>query len=461
MITLHPGQSKIFNDLFVAKTVLNAVAICSRGFGKSHLGAVCGVAAVFELLELPASVPNKNVFLIGPTHSQVTDIYYPLLIYQLGMEQYAIKHSKDTGRIQFRNNVELRLISYEAIDRLRGLGAYCVVSDEVRDYTSGGGFKDAWESIISPCISTRWSPKQAKAVGAKSPGRSLTISTPKGYDHLFTMSNHQETDNTFKTYQFDHTQAPLLDQEEVLRIKQTTDPVKFAREYLASFSESGANVFYCFDRKVHVKKELEPFRIGTLENKGEDVWIGVDFNILIQASSAFAIRGTEVHFLEEFSGAADTETLAILIKAKFWPNFNKVGHLEYKKKVCKITVFPDPSGASRKTSAVIGVTDHSILEMHGFIVKSHKGHPAIVDSVACVNRLLLTATGKTSMYIAAKCTGIINSLERTSWLDKNSDTAVIDKKPGIEHFSDGIRYAIEYLFPINVGTKSTSRGFGF
>jgi hypothetical protein len=269
-LVLHPGQSSIFNDLFVRQSVLHAVAVCTRGFGKSHLGAVSAIAAVNELMQLPAKVPNKNVFIVAPTYAQVTDIYYPLIVYQLGMDQYAIKHSKDTGKILFPNNVELRLVSYEAIERLRGQGAYFIVNDEVRDWTSGGGFKDAWESILSPCISTRWSPKHAKWVGAKSPGRSLTISTPKGYDHLYTMSRNFEVDKTYKTYQFDYTKAPLLDPIEVERVRKTTDPIKFAREYGASFRDSGANVFYCFDRDIHVRSDLEDFEYG------ENVHVGID-----------------------------------------------------------------------------------------------------------------------------------------------------------------------------------------
>lgn len=460
-MVLHPGQSTIFNDLFIRKSVQHAVAVCTRGFGKSHLGAVAGVTAAFELMELPSSVPNKNVFIIAPTHSQVTDIYYPLIIYQLGMEAYATKHSKDTGRIHFPNNVELRLISYEAIERVRGLGCYFAVNDEVRDWTSGGGFKDAWESIISPCISTRWSPKQAGWVGAKSPGRSLTISTPKGYDHLYTMSRHHEVDKTYKSYQFDHTKAPLLDPDEVERVRQTTDPIKFAREYGASFKDSGANVFYCFDRDVHVRNDLEYFRMGTAKVQGEDVHVGIDFNVMMQASTAFAVRGKEVHYLDEFSGSADTETLAISIKAKYWPNFNIVGHPEYQKKVCKIYVYPDPSGKARKTSAVVGTTDFTILQSHGFVTRAHNAHPSIVDSVACVNRLLKTASGIVSLYVHTRCKGLIISLERTAWLDKNPDTATIDKKAGEEHFSDGVRYPMEYLFPIRTNTKTVHRAFGF
>jgi len=39
-IRLHPGQSEIFDDLFVSKTIRNAVACCCRGWGKSFFASV-------------------------------------------------------------------------------------------------------------------------------------------------------------------------------------------------------------------------------------------------------------------------------------------------------------------------------------------------------------------------------------------------------------------------------------
>ena len=121
-INLHEGQSTVYEDIFVTQQSRFAVVCCSRGWGKSYMAAVAGVTAVFELLELAERVPNKTVYIIAPTYDQVTDIYYPLINYDLGMEDYAIKSSRDLGRFVFPNNVELRLLSYEAVERMRGKG---------------------------------------------------------------------------------------------------------------------------------------------------------------------------------------------------------------------------------------------------------------------------------------------------------------------------------------------------
>jgi hypothetical protein len=440
-INLHPAQSEIYRALFIDRSVRYATVCCARGWGKSYKAAVAAISAIFELLELPYSVPNKKVYIIAPTFDQVKDIYYPLINYDLGMEHYAIKASRDTGRFLFPGNVELILLSFESVERMRGKGAYFVVWDEVSSCTKGITAEEAWQSVIQPTIATRWSNRRAKAVGAKSPGRALAISTPKGYNFFHEMCMYHETDPDWGFWQYDYLQSPFLDPVEIEKLKDKLDPVTWASEYMASFAESGNSVFYCFDRKKHVDAHLQYFE------PGEDVHVCIDFNVMRQCSSIFALRGHQMQFIDEMQGHPDTEALAIALKTKFQ------GH--------KIYAYPDPSGRARKTSAPVGRTDFSILESNGIICIAHRAAPPIVDSVAAVNRKLHTASGKIDMYVHPRCSGTILSLERTKWTDRNLDIATIDKSEGIEHFSDGVRYAVEYLYPIQTGGKRTSRGFNF
>jgi hypothetical protein len=446
-INLHAGQSEVYEDLFVHQNCRFAVVDCSRGWGKSFMAAVAGVTAVFELLELAENIPNKTVYIIAPTYDQVTDIYYPLIAYDLGIEEHCLKSSRDLGRFVFPKNVELRLLSYEAVERMRGKGAYFVVWDEVSSCRKGIDPKEAWQSVIQPCIITRWSNKRALTYGARAPGRALIISTPKGYNFFHEMFTYAERDPNWKSYQYSYLDSPFLDPVEIEKIRHSIDPVQFASEYLASFEESGNNVFYCFDRKKHVRMDLPDFYPPTNGEKGEDVHINIDFNVGLQCSSAMAIRGKQVHILEEFKGHPDTETLAVALKTRF------KGH--------KIYAYPDPSGRARKSSAPVGRTDFSILESHGIRCLARSKAPPIIDSVAAVNKKLMTAAGDIDLFVHPRCSGVITSLERTKWVDSNPDTATIDKSEGIEHFSDGIRYGIEYNFPIHAGTHRTVRGFGF
>lgn len=281
-IILHPGQSEVYRELFLRDVHRFIVAICSRGWGKSIEAGTAACTAVSQLLTLPKHVPNKRVGLIAPTHDQVKDIYYPMLAYVMGLEASAIKSSPDLGRFWFPNDVELHLLSYEAVERMRGKGYYFIVCDEPSSWVKGLGLKKAWQEIIEPCIVTRWSPKavqrlyglypDAYANGIR-PGRALIIGTPKGYNYLHDMYHNEEKDKLWKSFHYDYTTSPYLDADEINRIRHTIDPLEFNQEYKASFEDSGLRVFYNFTRKTHVKADLEDLK------DDEDVHIGIDFNV--------------------------------------------------------------------------------------------------------------------------------------------------------------------------------------
>ena len=151
--------------------------------------------------------------------------------------------------------------------------------DEVESCKKGIKPKNAWQAVIQPTIITRWSKQRAQIYGARSVGRALIIGTPKGYGYLHELFNYREQDSDWNSYHFDYTQSPFLDIKEIEKLKHTLDPIEFASEYLASFAESGNNVFYCFDRKKHVDLNLPYFYPPEDGVKGEDVHIGVDFNV--------------------------------------------------------------------------------------------------------------------------------------------------------------------------------------
>jgi hypothetical protein len=442
-INLHKTQSDVYKDMFVYNNTRFGVIVCSRGWGKSFEVAAGAVTALFELFELAPNVQNKNVAIIAPTFDQVTDIYYPVLANLFQLPKFALRESKNLGRFVFPNNVELHLLSYEAVERMRGKGYYFVGVDEPSSMTKGQPLKEAWENIIYPTISTRWSPMHADMYGARNAGRAMFAGTPKGYNFLYDLYNFQELDTDWKGYNFDYTDSPLLDPKEVLKAKDKMDPIRFASEYLAQFKESGNNVFYCMDRKVHVKP-CDPFGLD------ETVHVCIDFNVGVMAASAFAVRGGQMQFLKEFRGSPDTEQLAIRLRGTFGER--------------PIHSYPDPTGGARKTSSTVGTTDFSILRANKIkVFTKGQGNVPIVDSVNAVNKMLMTASGITSMYFdPIGCPETIISMERTKWVDKNPDLAAIDKSEGVEHFSDGVRYATDYLFPIKAaGIASVAKGFAF
>lgn len=443
-ITLHEGQSRVFEDLLIDKTCRWSVVNAARGWGKSFFAATTALTAAQELMNMSSSIPNKNVAIIAPTYQQVTDIYYPLLAYQLGLEEHAVKSSRSAGTFWLPNNTVLKLWSYEASERMRGSGQYFVVADEVCSWKGAGlTLKESWESIIQPCITTRWSPSNAERLGAPSPGRALIISTPMGYNYFYEMFNRGEVDPSWKSYHFTYRDSPYLDDEEIEKAKLSLDPLKFAREYEASFEDSGNSVFYMFKRKQHVDASLPEFQ------KGETIHVAIDFNVGIMASVIGARRGNQTHWLHELSGHPDTASVAKTLKERYIDK----GH--------KVIAYPDPTGNARKSSAAVGTTDFSILKQHKIQVNARPKSPPLIDSANSVNTQLMNARGDINMYFHPRIVNTIRSMERTVWLENNPDSAQIDKKEGVEHWSDGIRYYTDYTTPVKHSAVGVIKGSTF
>jgi len=290
----------------------------------------------------------------------------------------------------------------------------------------------AWDGIIHPTMTTRW-PRLHKA---------LIISTPRGYDDFYTLYMRCHLDPHYRSFTFDYNYSPYLDPQEIERARNTMDPILFAREYMASFAESGNQVFHTFDRKIHVKGELPWF------GKGEDIYVGIDFNVNIMAAFVAAKRGNELHCLKDFKGFSNTEELAKMLVSKF------PGH--------RLIAFPDPTGNANKSSATIGQTDFSILRKHKIEVKARNKSPSIRDSVNAVNSKLMTASGNVGIYFGTHTLKhLVPSVERTVWKDNDGNSLVIDKSQNIEHWSDALRYMVEYLWPVNNRRVVKARGKTF
>jgi hypothetical protein len=454
-VTLTEQQAEIYSYLFKPLNVedpnswrvRNAVVCASRGFGKSYLAGTVAASAISQLEMLDAGVPNKQVVIVAPTLGSVTSIYKPLLDNQFNFKDPNLaKYNGNYYTYTFKNNSKLMLFSFEMIERLRGQGVHTLICDELTSWSNDDSkVKEAWESVIYPCVTTRWSPMRAKVLDAHSPGRSLIISTPKGFNTFYDLFQMKTIDKDWKSWHFNYLQSPFLSKEEIEKVRRSMDPMKFNREYEASFEESGAQVYHCFDRRVHVKDDLTPIQ------HGEQLFIGLDFNVDKMATTISVERAGNVYVLDEMIGAPNTEEWC----ARIWKKYGKTN---------PIAVFPDPSGNSNKTSATAGTTDFSIIQnsrneyewrMQLF---AKKAAPKVVDSVASVNKMLLNAHGESKLFVHTGCINTIRSLERTVWMDNNPNTAIIDKKQDIEHMSDGLRYYIDYRHPALVRSRSVAVG---
>ena len=114
----------------------------------------------------------------------------------------------------------------------------------------------------------------------------------------------------------------------------------------------------------------------------------------------------------------------------------------------QIFVYPDPAGAQRSTKSTY--TDHDLLRMAGFFVKTKRKHPSVTDSVNSVNSAMKECV------IDPSCKNLIRDLEQV--VNKEGTRNIDKSNPALTHFSDAFRYSIDYEFPVRTPKTKTYLG---
>jgi hypothetical protein len=105
-----------------------------------------------------------------------------------------------------------------------------------------------------------------------------------------------------------------------------------------------------------------------------------------------------------------------------------------------IFVYPDASGASRKTNDASS-TDISLLEASGFVIYADASNPRVRDRVIAANVALAK---KLVLVNSTTCPNFARSLEQLTY-DANG---VPDKKSNHDHIADAGTYPIWQAMPV-------------
>lgn len=160
--------------------------------------------------------------------------------------------------------------------------------------------------------------------------------------------------------------------------------------------------------------------------KSEPLYIGQDFNIGKMASVIYVKRGDSYHAVSELVDLLDTPALIDVLKSRY------EGH--------RICIYPDASGASRKTVNA-STSDIAMLRQAGFTVRVNSKNPAVRDRIMAVNN----AFEKGLAFINARaCPETVKCVEQQAY-DKNGEP---DKKSGFDHQVDAAGYPIAHELPI-------------
>lgn len=354
-----------------------------------------------------ARLPNKLIWYVTSSYRAAKMIVWKELKNRMLDLRWVSKINESELSIKLKNGSEICLKGSENAQQLRGVSlSFCVI-DEAAQVSP-----DVFAEVIRPAL-------------ADQQGGALFITTPLGksnwtYD-LYRQA--QQSPAQWDAYQFTTAEGGFVTPEEIEAAKADMSERQFRQEFLATWEDAASRCAWSFDREKNVI-DLPEYNTIQLE-------VGCDFNIS-PISAVIMVRVKDrLYAIDEISmHNSNTQELADELKLRYPRS--------------QITVYPDPSGSARKTSAN-GFTDHTILQNAGFTVRAPRRHDAVRDRINALNARFCSATGVRHLFISKKCKYTIESLDKYCFKE---GTQIPDKDSGYDHMFDALSYAVAYLHPL-------------
>jgi len=400
-------------------------AVCGRRFGKTFLGAA-EIRRAAELAKRWGVSGDDEIWYAAPTFKQAKRVFWRRLKRAIPREWIDGRPNESECYITLRSGHLIRIVGLDSYDNLRGSGLFFALVDEWADCPF-----EAWQEVLRPMLSTcRYLVDGQERRG----GHALRIGTPKGFNHCYDTYTQGQAggDPDHRSWLYTSLSGGNVPAEEIESARRQLDPRTFRQEYEASFENYSGRVYYSFDRRTSVKP--------CPHDPALPLMVGMDFNVNPMSAAVWQERadGELWQIGEIVIPTSNTDEMATELRARygkrsFQPGVLDVGH---------ITVFPDPAGAQRKTSAQ-GKTDISILRGHGFKVIAMDAHPLVRDRINLVNGKFQNADGKRHAFVDPSCRESIKCYEQAVYKEGTSEP---DKDLGLDHLPDATGYYIYTRF---------------
>jgi hypothetical protein len=368
--------------------------LCSgRRFGKTYL-------CIARLITWAALKPNSLNWYVTANYRMAKQIAWRQLKNMVPPE-ICVKRNETDLLIELSNGSIISLKGAENADSLRGVSLSSLVIDEAA-YVK----REAWEMVLRPALSDQGGP-------------AWFITTPAGLNWFYDLwEQAQEPAMTGKRLVIPTVQGGNVAAEEIEAARRTLDDRTFRQEYLASFETLSGRVYPDFsDENIS----------DTVKDIGGPILWGTDFNVSIMAGVLGSRVGDMLHIWDEVSvNQSNTDEVCAMLKQRFPDR--------------KVVAYPDPTGSARKTSSA-GRTDHDIIRRAGFGCVSPKAPWAVKDKINATNWMVRTSDGHMKLFVHPRCKHTIKALKNVTY-KQGAEDYVIDKSPGIEHWTDGLGYLI-------------------
>jgi PBSX family phage terminase large subunit len=361
------------------------VICCGRRWGKTTLA--------IEEIKGRAIYKQSRICYIAPTYQQARDIAWEMLKKELQTIATNINESRLEIKVKsLKGESLIALRGWEAIETLRGQAFDLLVIDEV---ASMRNFWVGWQEVLRPTLTD-------------SKGDAIFISTPKGYNHFFTLYEKEKQDKDYKSFKYTSYDNPHISKDEIDKAKQELDENQFAQEYMADFRKVEGLVY-------NLRDELIIYPIDKIM-KTEARIMGVDWGFRNPAAITVLYLRDKVWYLVDEWKLAGRTTAEIIQVIQ-----NKV------KEHMVTAVYPDPAEPDR------------IEECRRAGIPTQEANKDIKAGVSMIQNLLREKRLQVSMDCIYSIEEF-NTYQYPEGIDGKALKDVPDKLN--DHLMDSIRYAL-------------------
>ncbi|GLO27629.1 terminase large subunit [Pseudomonas sp. NPDC089408] len=387
--------------------------------GKTFVGCV---RLCINALEHPR-IPQGY---FAPTYPHIADIFYdtiPVVAEAFGLIADIVPSNKRVHLRDRRGRLLSTIIckSMEHPHKIVGFNIAHALVDEI-DCMPIKKADSAWKKIIAR-MSTVWPSRAENTIDV--------TTTPEGFNWVYRkFVKELAADPAQKEfYGIVHAStrqnAKNLPKDYIPSLRRSY-PANLVDAYIDGLfvNLTSGSVYPNFCRhKNHTNATIRP---------GEQLHVGMDFNINRMAATIHVIRDGLPMLLEEATSLFDTPAMIKELKRRF------PGH--------SITVYPDASGKNRK-SVNGSESDHTLLRAAGFPVMVNPSNPEVRDRVLAVNAMFLNGEAQRRYLVNTdNCPVTTGVLEQQAYTDKGEPN-----KDGTEDPVDALGYFIVQRFPIAGG----------
>jgi len=367
-------------------------------------------------------------FAAAPTHAQAKKIFWKdLKDFSLSCT-HTRNPSESELQIYMPNGSEIHIVGLDRPERFEGVPWAGGGIDEFGDTK-----ENAWAENIYPALNT-FDPERPDY----KPWCWL-LGVPNGMNFYYDLCEMAKADPSGEFRVFHWKSSEILPLDIIDAAKKVLSSKQFRQEFEASFETASGRIYEDYGPDNYTNE--------TIQKHEQLLWYH-DFNYTPLSSGVGVRRGNDVYLLQEIiltSAVARQSAMEFIEKFKNHDNKN-------------VVIYGDPSGrAGEKHGHVSDYTEiESLLRQNGWKYKRNvkPSTRSIKDGQNAVRAKIKNAHGMVSLFVNPDKAQYTHKSLATGQLKKGS--TFLEEDGEYQHIGTAIRYLIDYDFPVNQTSYSSS-----